>query len=179
GPLRNFCFAARTLLASQPNADCYAIFEDDLSAARGLRRWCDQEFWPGGHGIVSLYTSRVNCDDRPGWQTLNLGRSRTFGALAFAFRGPCLQAFLSDDGVRCHVDAGSPGADAVVGEWALRQGIGIASHSPSLIQHEGQTTSLAGHDIGRVGRALAVPRVADIDSWRPPEPRLGRIGLSG
>jgi glycosyltransferase involved in cell wall biosynthesis len=179
GPLRNFYLAAGASLASQPNVDCYAIFEDDLSAAQGLRRWCDQEFWPGGHDVVSLYTSRAVCDDRPGWQTLNLGRYRTFGALAFVFRGPTLREFLSDTQVRRHVDAGVLGPDAVVGEWALRRGIGIAYHSPSLIQHEGRITSIVGHDIGRVGRALAVPRVGDIESWRPPGPRLGRVGLIG
>jgi glycosyltransferase involved in cell wall biosynthesis len=179
GPLRNFCFAARALLASCPNVDCYAIFEDDVSAARGLRAWCDQEFWPGGHGVVSLYTSRVFCDDRPGWQTLNLGRYRTFGALAFVFQGTALYKFLGDAGVRGHVEAGHPGADAVVGEWALRRGVGVAYHSPSLVQHEGRATSLAGHDVGRVGRAAAVGGVRDIDSWRPPEPRHGRVGLVG
>lgn len=179
GPLRNFCFAAQALLDSHPDADCYAIFEDDISAALGLRRWCDREFWPGDHGLLSLYTSRVSCDDRPGWQTLNLGCYRTFGALAFVFRGPTLRDFLADVGVRRHVEWGDCGADAVVGEWALQRGIGIAYHSPSLVQHEGKTTSLAGHELGRVGSALAVERVEDIGCWRRPESRLGRVGLIG
>src|SRR5262249_4802449 len=148
-----------------------------VSAALGLRRWCDREFWPGDHGIVSLYTSRAFCDDRPGWQTLNLGRYRTFGALALVFRGPTLRDFLADADVRRHVDDGAPGADAVVGEWALQRGVGIAYHSPSLVQHEGRTTSLRRHDLGRVGTAVAVERVGDIASWKPPEARPGRVGL--
>jgi glycosyltransferase involved in cell wall biosynthesis len=179
GPLRNFCFAARALLDAHPDADCYAVFEDDVSAALGLRRWCDGELWPGDHGVVSLYTSRVFCDDCPGWQTLNLGRYRTFGALAFVFRGSTLREFLADAEVCRHVAAGDLGADGVLGEWALRRGVGIAYHSPSLVQHEGRAASLAGHETGRVGRAVAVGRVGDIGSWRPPGPRPGRVGLIG
>jgi glycosyltransferase involved in cell wall biosynthesis len=179
GQLRNFCCAAKTLLAEHPAADCYAIFEDDISAAQGLREWCDGEFWPGDHGIVSLYTSRVYCDERPGWQTLNLGHYRTFGALAFVFRGPELRQLLSDAGVLEHLERGHPTADAVVGGWALKRGVGIAYHSPSLIQHRGETTSIAGHDIGRVGHAVAVERVADIAVWRRPQGELGRVGLVG
>jgi glycosyltransferase involved in cell wall biosynthesis len=179
GPVRNLCFAARALLDAHPDVECYAIFQDDISAAVGLRRWCDREFWPGGHGVVSLYTSRVFCDDRPGWQTLNLGRYRTFGALAFVFRGPTLREFLTDAEVRRHVERGDISADGAVGEWALKRGIGIAYHSPSLIQHEGETTSLAGHAIGRVGRAVAVERVDDVGVWRRSEPCFGRVGLVG
>lgn len=179
GPLRNFCCAARALLDAELGADCYAIFEDDVTAAAGLRRWCERELWPGDHAVVSLYTSRALCDDRPGWQTLNLGRYRTFGALAFVFRGAALREFLADADVCRHVARGEPGADAVVGEWALRHGVGIAYHSPSLVQHEGRTSSLAGHGVGRVGRAVAVRDVGEIAPWRPPARRLGRVGLVG
>jgi hypothetical protein len=178
GQLRNFAAAARALLDRHPAADCYAVFEDDVSAARGLRRWCDGQFWPGGHGVVSLYTSRVVADDRPGWQTLNLGRYRTYGALAFVFRGAELRAFLADPEVAEHVGRGVPGADAVVGEWSLRLGIGIAYHTPSLVQHEGWTSSIPGHGIGRVGRATAAPAVEDA-AWQPPPGRMGRVGLVG
>ena len=117
GALRNFCIAAETLLERHPDVDCYAFFEDDVYAALGLRHWCDGEFWPGDHGIVSLYTSRVFCDDRPGWQTLNLGRYRTFGALAFVFRGSIIRELVADPDVRRYVGKGRPGADAVVGQW--------------------------------------------------------------
>ena len=179
GQLRNFVFAANALLDEQPGADCYAIFEDDISAARGLRGWCDRQFWPGGHGIVSLYTSRVFADDRPGWQSLNLGRWRTYGSMAFVFQEQVLRALVSDEGVARHVERGWPSADAIVGEWALKCGTGIAYHTPSLIQHEGWTTAMAGHAMGRIGRATAVLAVEAIPDWRPPPPRPGKVGLLG
>jgi glycosyltransferase involved in cell wall biosynthesis len=179
GPLRNFAIACQSLLNTYPNADCYAVFEDDVSAAIGLRSWCDMEFWPGDHAIISLYTSRVFCDSRPGWQTLNLGRYRTFGALALVFRKNELVDFLSDPQVGRFIVSGKVGADGVVGEWALKRCIGIAYHSPSLVQHEGKTSSLAGHAPGRVGRAIAVDHVQSISSWLPPKPRPGRVGLVG
>jgi glycosyltransferase involved in cell wall biosynthesis len=179
GPFRNFCRAAQALIRVHPDVDCYAIFEDDISAARGLRRWCDHQFWPGGHDVVSLYTSRVYSDDRPGWQTLNLGRHRTFGALAFVFRGSALRDLLADAEVRRHFEWGTIGADEVVGEWALKRGTGIAYHSPSLVQHEGRTTSVAQHARGRVGHAFSVGDVADVEAWRRPQPQAGRVGLIG
>lgn len=179
GPLRNFYLALQTLLEQQHEADCYAIFEDDISAAHGLRRWCDEQLWPGGHGIVSLYTSRVYCDERPGWQTLNLGRYRTFGSLALVLRRDMLEGFLADEQVRRSFDRSELSGDAVLGEWAQRQGLGIAYHSPSLVQHEGVITSLAGHENGRVGSAIAVERTEDIASWQRPAPRIGRVGLLG
>jgi glycosyltransferase involved in cell wall biosynthesis len=179
GQLRNFLFAAAALLEQDPAADCYAVFEDDIDPARGLRAWCDGQFWPGGHGVVSLYTCRVFADDRPGWQTLNLGRYRTFGALAFVFRGESLRRLLADGVVRRHAAHGTPGADAVVGEWAQRCGIGIAYHTPSLVQHECGTPALAGPRRFRVGRALAVADVADTAAWRPHPARPGRVGLVG
>lgn len=166
GPLRNFLVAARTLLNENPTADCYAVFGDDTSVARGLRRWCDEQFWPGGHGVVSLHTSRAVTDDRPGWQTLNLGRYRTSGAAALVFRGEELRAFLDDADVSRHAELGDLATDAVVGAWALRRGMGIAYHSPSLVEHDSD-------------RATSVASVTDIARWQPPPRRMGRIGLVG
>jgi hypothetical protein len=185
GHLRNFVTAAESLLNRHPESDCYAVFEDDIAAARGLRQWCDGQFWPGGHGVVSLYTCRVFADDRPGWQTLNLGRYRTFGSLAFVFRGEELRAFLADPGVVRHIDRGHPSADAVLGEWALKRGIGIAYHTPSLVQHEGFVSSTTRPASGcsvraaRTHRAVAVAAVEEVDCWRSPPPRPGVIGLVG
>jgi glycosyltransferase involved in cell wall biosynthesis len=174
GRFYNFVFAARALLDEHPAADCYVLFDGDISVARGLRRWCDEQFWPDGHGVVSLFTSRVMTDDRPGWQTLNLGRYRKFGAAAFVFRGDELRQFITDADVLRHVEQEQLAVDAVVGEWALRRGIGIAFHSPSLIQCGG------GNPIpGRIGGALSVASVTDAATWRPPPPRMGCIGLVG
>jgi hypothetical protein len=179
GQLRNFCFAAENLLRQDPAADCYAVFEDDIAPARGLRGWCDGQFWPGGHGVVSLFTSRVMSDDRVGWQTLNLGRYRTFGCQAFVFQGAALREFLADEVVRRHLARGHPGADAVLGEWALMRGVGIAYHSPSPVQHVGDVSSIDRHQLGRVGPAVAVGDVEEIPAWRPPPARFGRVGLVG
>jgi glycosyltransferase involved in cell wall biosynthesis len=176
GQIRNFAVAARGLLARSPAADCYAIFADDISVARGLRRWCDSHLWPAGQGVVSLYTSRIYADDRPGWQTLNLGLFRTCGAMAFVFRKELLREFVSDAGVARHVEQEWPAVDALVGEWALGRGIGIAHHTPSLIQHEGGTTSVSGRAIDRAEAAASVEEIA---GWRPAPKRAGKVGLIG
>jgi glycosyltransferase involved in cell wall biosynthesis len=174
GDLGSFVFAGKSLLAEQPSADCFAIFGDDVSAARGLRRWCEGQLWPGGHGVVSLYTCRALADDRAGWQTLNLGYFRTFGASAFVFRRDDLLAFVSDRAVAYYLENGQAGVDAVVGEWAFGRGIGIGYHTPSLVQVGPTATGT-----GRIGRADAVAAVDDVTGWRPLPARMGKVGLLG
>ena len=46
GVLGNFCTSLTTLFMLEPRADCYAIFQDDIEVAEGLRAWCDTQFWP-------------------------------------------------------------------------------------------------------------------------------------
>jgi glycosyltransferase involved in cell wall biosynthesis len=174
GQVHSFVFAARTLLQEHPAADCYALFDGNISVARGLRRWCDERFWPGGQGVVSLFTSCAVSDDRPGWQTLNLGRYRTFGATAFVVRGDELRELVADGKVSRHVEGEQIAVNAVVGEWALRRGIGIAYHSPSLVQYGN-----GNHMSGRADRAVAVESVTHAATWRPPPFRIGRVGLVG
>jgi len=179
GNIGQFCTALTELYMAQPHADCYAVFQDDVAAARGLKDWCDEQFWPLRHGLVSLYTSRVHSGDSVGWHVLDLGFYRTFGALAFVFRHDVLQEFLTDGQVLRYRQRHAHGDDSLVGEWANRYGIGIAYHTPSLVQHTGKVSSLADHDIGRVGFANAVHCVDQIPRWRPPRKQYGRIGLVG
>lgn len=181
GNLGNFLTSLATLFVMHPNADCYAIFEDDIEVARGLRPWCDRQFWPQDTGLVSLFTSRIYSDDRMGWRILKLGFYRTFGALALVFRRDVLQEFLTDGrafqfrAVRRH------GSDAVLGEWATRRGTGIAYHTPSLVQHIGATSAIAeeGHGFGRAAVADAVASVQGLTVWTPPAREPGKIGLVG
>lgn len=181
GNLGNFFTSLMALYMTDPRADCYAVFQDDVEVARGLRPWCDGEFWPQDTGLVSLFTSRVHGDDTLGWRVLKLGRYRTFGAQAFVFRRDVLQQLLTDRQSLEFRETRRHGSDAVVGEWAARQGVGIAYHTPSLVQHVGTAAAIAGpgHGLGRAGIADAVGSVERIPAWTPPPKEPGKIGLIG
>ncbi len=179
GNLGNFYTSLVALYMIQPEADCYALFQDDIEAAQGLREWCDHQFWPNDTGLVSLFTPRAYGSEKAGWQLLTLGLSRTFGAQAFVFRRDILKEFLTDGASLEHRQTRVHGDDAVVGEWAICRGIGIAYHHPSPVQHIGEVSSIPGHRVGRHARAVAVASVDQIASWRSSPQEQGKIGLVG
>ncbi len=181
GNLGNFFSSLVALYFADPHAECYAIFQDDVELAEGLRSWCDGQFWPQNVGLVSLFTSRVYSGEEVGWRVLKLGHYRTFGAQALVFRRDVLEEFVKDGAALRYSMTRAVFDDAVLGEWATRAGIGIAYHTPSLVQHIGAAAAIRGrgHGIGRASVADAVASVAQIPLWRPPQKRPARIGLMG
>lgn len=179
GNFANFYGALAFLFEHDRDADCMALFQDDIRAAAGLKAWCDAQLWPEGSGIVSLFTPRVHADDRAGWRLRSPGYFRVFGGQALVFRRDVLAAFLSDPRVVAYVHATGHWDDAIVSSWAARQGLGIAYHTPSLVQHVGIVSTLrrGGPDPRVV--ADAVSRVDAIGRWRAPERRYGKVGLVG
>jgi len=178
GVFGNTVTALSALYLSQPSAEAFALFQDDISVAGGLREWCDRELWPSGQGLVSLFTIREQSEQNPGWHVARRGMYRTFGALGFVFRRDVLLEFLSDHRVWLHRQTRRHGSDAAIGEWATRTGRGISYHSPSLLQHRGET-SAAGHSFDEIEQAHAVPHVRNIASWQRPTRKPGRVGLVG
>ena len=180
GELRQLLRALDWLYRHRPEAECIAVFQDDVEAAEGLRAWCDAQLWPLGAGLVSLFTPRVHGDDRPGWRLLTPGYFRVYGGQALAFRRDVLEAFLSDPTVLREVRGGQThGDDALVAAWAARRQMPIAYHTPSLVQHVGHVSSIYDSGPDRRTFADAVASVADIDGWRPPPRRAGKVGLVG
>jgi glycosyltransferase involved in cell wall biosynthesis len=183
GNLGNFYTSLASLLMLDPAADCFAIFQDDIEVAQGLRAWCDSQLWPEGAGLVSLYTCGVDHAQETGWHILHRGMCHTFGAQAFVFRGDVLKDFLTDGRLLEMREAGfRAGDDAAVGEWASRRGIGIAYHTPSLVNHVGATSSIAADGHGTAGPlsvTQAVRAVSDVAGWKPPPKTMGKVGLVG
>ncbi len=178
GVFGNTVTALSALYLSQPQAEAFALFQDDISVAEGLRAWCNRELWPSGQGLVSLFTMKEQSGTATGWQVAQRGMFRTFGALGFIFRRDVLLAFLSDHRVWLHRQSRRHGSDAAIGEWATRTGHGIAYHTPSLLQHRGET-SAAGHSFDEIELAHAIPHVRHIANWQRPKRQPGRVGLVG
>ncbi len=178
GNMLNFYACLSTLLEETPGADAYAVFQDDIVAAIGLRQWCEEQFWPLGNGIVSLFTPKIHAMNTSGWRVISPGVQRVCGAQAIVFRKDILQLFLSDPHVLRELQLRSFSDDAVIGGWLQRTGQGIAYHTPSLVQHVGEISSIYSAVDGR-NFADAVDDIKAIPTWRPAKHRRAAIGLVG
>jgi glycosyltransferase involved in cell wall biosynthesis len=179
GNFANFYSSLATLLESDPGADCYAIFQDDILVATGARQWCDREFWPQGVGLVSLFTPQIHSDGEPGWSLKFPGFYRVYGAQALVFRGDVLRRFLADPMVVHTHGLDEHNDDAVVSAWAARHKLPMAYHSPSLVQHVGIVSSIYAYGPDPRVVADAVDSVEKIAAWRRPQRPPGKIGLVG
>jgi glycosyltransferase involved in cell wall biosynthesis len=179
GNLTNFYNALVTLLEQAPDADTFAIFQDDVHVAEGTRAWCESEFWPQGAGLVSLFTPRPHIQPETGWHLLLPGTNRICGAQAMVFRRDVLRSFLADPLVVRSLHVGRSYDDAIVGGWAARQRLSIAYHTPSLVRHTGAVSSLFPEGPDPRNFADAVKSVEQIATWRAPPTRRGKVGLVG
>jgi glycosyltransferase involved in cell wall biosynthesis len=179
GTLLNFYSSADWLLQKYPRAQAIAIFQDDIEVASGLKRWCDEEFWPLDAGIVSLFTPRLHSDRTSGWRLVSPGYQRVCGAQAMVFRREALQTFLADPLVINRLAARRHNNDAVIAGWVARQRLSIAYHTPSLVQHVGHVSSIYPTGPDRRNMANAVSSVAKIESWSPSNRGNAAIGLVG
>ncbi len=179
GNFLNFYSSLCTLLEEFQYADAYAVFQDDIELATGLRLWCEDQLWPLDNGIVSLFTPRLHSERMVGWHIKSPGFQRVCGAQALVFRRDWLQKFLADARVLNSFRLRDQGDDAVLGGWLAREGQGIAYHTPSPVQHVGRVSSIfpVHHDFRNL--ANAVKSVADIPRWTMPGPLPGRLGLVG
>ncbi len=155
----------------EPNADRYAIFQDDIVVVKGLRSYLDRIEWPD-RGYLNLYTQLEN----DGWDldgetkqwyanpAFKHAASGTWrqgvlvdngperfqagrGALALVFDVEAVTAILSR---RVNFDrvvdptCGRASIDGAVVTAANLQGYREYVHSPSLVQHTGTMSTIRG-----------------------------------
>ena len=172
GAWPNYYLALAELTLRQPDADAYAIFQDDalLIQHPGLREHLESALWPGDRpGIVSLYCSGEYTKPVAGWH--EQPPPWFWGALAFVFPADVARRFLVDPHVLEHrrngPENGLAGIDVLIGRFARKHGIPIHFPTPSLVQHIGHVSTLwptaRSGGARRAGRfagdaAIAVPK---------------------
>lgn len=140
----NWILSIYELYIREPDADLYAIFQDDIEACVDLRAYLETCKYPE-RGYWNLFTQPENHEvakGKLGWFLSNqMGR----GALGLVFSRSVLKELLSarhmvdrpEDPKRGHqaVDGGVVTAlkKAGVQEWC---------HNPSLLQHHGEVSSM-------------------------------------
>jgi glycosyltransferase involved in cell wall biosynthesis len=167
------------LLDRGGDANCFAMFQDDVIAAEDLKAWCEEQLWPMSCGLVSLFTPRIHRSAAIGWKQHFPGFFRVHGGQALVFRSDILARFLSDPIVLAQMHTRRHGDDALVSGWATIRGVGIAYHTPSPTQHIGSQSSIYESGPDPLNTAEFVSETRKFHEWQSPKPHPRRIGLIG
>lgn len=140
--------ALAELVALQPQADAYLIFQDDVLVHWGdaLRQYLELALWPAAKpGLVSLYTPGLI--SQRGWH--RIPPTWDWGTLAIIFPNVLAKAYLSDPEVVRNSLPTRPGEHRpipeIVRKWVRRSRLDVWCPSPSLTQHIGSTSTIWPH----------------------------------
>ena len=147
GAWHNFLLSLTEMVDRQPSADAYLLLQDDIAwpNAPELRLYLENLLWPNEDDlcILSLYTSVDDCKESAGWHKYD--GSWKFGALGLIFSKRVARMAVVDSWLRSYSwnnDAGVAGIDAILGQWAVRNGITFWHPVPSIIQHTGHVSAI-------------------------------------
>lgn len=164
GAAGNWLVALTDLYIQQPNAQRYAIFQDDIDVRAHARAVVDALEMPPRAGVLSLYvpakyTARTSGVHR---------HDKLIGALALILpAGPVRELLAS--GMLASYRATGPNdgryLDVKLGEWMQEQDYAIYYYHPSLVQHTGEHSTLYPN----VGATISNNRrSAEYDNLPPP-----------
>lgn len=145
----NWLLGLLELYCREPNADAYALFQDDVIAYRGLKSYLERLGFPK-MSYCNLFTFLENegrvADKPPGWY---LSSQKGRGAIALVFPRDAMLSLLSSEKTFRRL-AGSLNKQSIDGTVATAlKGAGYSEyvHSPTLVQHL-DSPSLLGHTYG-------------------------------
>lgn len=131
--------------AAQNAPGIVAIFQDDILVPQGLGRALGAFKWPRSDwGCLSLYLSAKYAGYGTGW--VEHWGCTVWGACALLFPSEVLSALINLP-LAQHWKS-KRGIDQFVGEGLEDLGLGIRFHSPSLVQHIGETSTVCDEPLG-------------------------------
>lgn len=155
----NWALGLLELLIRYPEADRYAMFQDDFVTYKNLRQYLDQIPYPE-RGYCNLYTFPSNQEiapDRVGWyeaRSMEEGCGNVFhgkrqqlgrGAVALIFSKEAVIALLSEPHfVTKPLDSHNPWkkVDGCIVTAMNKAGWREYVHNPSLVQHTGKNSTM-------------------------------------
>lgn len=149
GHIPNWQLCLLHLYSTQPNADRYAIFEDDLLATKNLRQYLDHTPYPE-RGYWNLLTHPENLLLTNGDEGWHLSNQRGRGAVGLVFNREIARAILSSHIFLDRSACGSVAADGMVMDSVHILGYREHIHFPTLLQHVGGNQSTMGHQYGEM-----------------------------
>lgn len=139
----NWCLSLAELYIRDPNAERYAVFQDDFVTYRNLRSYLEKCKYPE-KGYWNLYTfpSNQSLAKSEGWYLSNqFGR----GAVALVFDVVTVNTVLTHPHMVARpMDAhrGWKAVDGGIVTALAKEGIKEYVHNPSLVQHTGDVSSM-------------------------------------
>lgn len=140
----NWMLGMLELYIREPNADRYAMFQDDFVTYKNLRQYLEYCKYPD-NGYWNLYTFPQNQELAPareGWYESN---QRGRGAVALVFDRKTLLLVLGSDHMLNRPQNASRGWKAVDGGIVTAMtkiGYKEYVHNPSLVQHTGEISTM-------------------------------------
>jgi hypothetical protein len=158
----NWIVTLWSLYIRYPQADRYAVFQDDFIMSKNVREYLERVPYPN-QGYLNLYTFLSNqrvcpkdkdgrdkigfykaayCDDTPPWQT---GK----GAVALVFSRDAVHTLLSARSLVCKPSAAKKPTKAIDGGIVTAMnnaGWCEYVHNPSLVQHTGKDSTIGNNE---------------------------------
>lgn len=152
GAFGNWLLAAWELYIRQPQAQMYAIFQDDIVMCRGVRQYLEECERPS-RSYLNLFTFMDNermIKDKPqGWHRSNqLGK----GAVALAFDHEAMTTLLQQPHMvhKPQLPNGNQSIDGAAQHAMVMEAKFVEHvHGPSLVQHVGHATTIGEDSLGR------------------------------
>jgi len=147
GAFGNWLLGLWELYIRNPNANRYAMFQDDLVTYKNLRTYLERCRYPI-KGYWNLFTFLADCNEPLiKGQPVSWYKSDQYGrgALALVFDRKTVMDLLSSDSIvqrviDCHKRHRS--IDGAVNDALKRKGYVEYIHNPSLVQHTGTETTI-------------------------------------
>ncbi len=144
----NWVLSAWELYARNPDATYYALFQDDFIACKDIKSYIEQRPYPH-KGYLNLYTFPENailCGSKIGWHPSNqMGR----GAVALIFSKAAMITLLFQAHLvsrfQCASERRYKAIDGGIVTAMNNAGWKEFIHYPSLVQHTGTKTTIAGN----------------------------------
>lgn len=155
-PFGNWWLALQELLIRHPEAERYAIFQDDALAVKNLKPYLDALPWPSD-GYFNLYVHPDN-KDRAALKGWNLSDQCGKGAVALAFSREAALALASSRGMAerpAHPTRGWRFIDGGVADAMKKAGFCEYVHCPSLVKHVGEVSTFSKAERATVSDALS------------------------
>lgn len=150
GAFGNWITSLSELYYAVPNADRFALFQDDFVTYPNLRKYLDRIILKD-EAYLNLYTFPENEQYAPvgGFQGFYLSNSKGKGAVALVFGNWMTQQILNSPEVTDHAhnpSKGNRGIDNCLAKIAQRRRWHEYVHMPSLVQHIGHKSTIGHHE---------------------------------
>lgn len=185
--VKTFChwmLTAWELLCRWPEAERYAVFQDDFVTYRNLREYLESCEIPKD-GYWNLYTFPENEKQFSGWYKSNqYGR----GAVGTVFHHEVFRKIIAHHHMSFRTydeERRDRAVDGAIVDSAKKQGISEYVHNPSLVQHTGYESSMGNkvHELSQIFEGEEFDATTLIGETNKPKAKpikkTQRIGLVG